>query len=281
MEQFIGIGLRHPHYVQVLAEKPALGWLEVHPENFMQEGGPSPNLLFTIREHYPLSFHGVGLSLGSAQGLRILHLKRLKKLIDEYDPFLVSDHLSWSYTEDTFLPDLLPIPYTEEALQIFADNIDKAQNFLQRTLLIENPSSYIEYQASTYSETEFLNALIKHSGAKLLLDVNNVYVSCYNHGWNTKSYLQALNPHSIQEIHLSGHSIKQLANQQILRIDTHGNFVCTEVWELYAMAIHLFGPSYTLLEWDQDIPALSTLIQEAHKALPYLAASTENIHAIA
>lgn len=265
----VGIGLRHPHYLQVLAEKPSIDWLEVHTENFMLAGGPLWDFLHSIRQHYPLSFHGVGLSLGSATGVRKSHLKRIKKLSEEFSPFLLSEHLSWNTLGRTYLPDLFPIPYNDEALHIFSENIDKAQNYLQRTLLIENPSTYVEYQHSTYSEPEFLNTLIKQTGAKLLLDINNIFVSCSNHGWDAQKYLQAIAPDTVAEIHLAGHSIKELPDQQYLRIDTHDNKVCDEVWELYAIAIKRFGPVPTLLEWDKDLPPLDVLIKEAKKAYEY------------
>jgi uncharacterized protein (UPF0276 family) len=280
-KQLIGIGLRHPHYLQVLEEKPAIGWLEVHTENFMLKGGPLLDLLFSIRQYYPLSFHGIGLSLGSANGVRVQHLKRIKTLIKQFDPFLLSDHLSWSYAGRNFLPDLLPIPYTKESLQVFAENIDQAQDFLQRTLLIENPSSYLEYTESTYSEIEFLNELTKRTGAKILLDVNNIYVSSCNHGWDPLAYLQGINHTAVQEIHLAGHSVKTVANDQLLRIDTHDDFVCAEVWQLYQAAIHYLGPVHTLLEWDTDLPSLTTLIQEAQKAIAYFPDLMEKHYGIA
>ena len=265
----IGIGLRHPHYYQILQERPNIDWLEVHTENFMLSGGPLLDLLFSIRQHYPLSFHGIGLSLGSAQGVRKAHLQRIKTLVKRFQPVLLSDHLSWSTTGRTYLPDLLPIPYTEESLTIFADNIDHVQNYLQTTLLIENPSSYLEYASSTYPEAEFLAELIKRTGAKILLDVNNIYVSCCNHGWDPHAYIQAIPPDAVEEIHLAGHSIAAQDDTHVLRIDTHDNYVCPEVWELYGYTLKQFGLVPTLLEWDAALPDLSILLNEAKKALSY------------
>jgi uncharacterized protein (UPF0276 family) len=267
--ELIGIGLRHPHYYQVLEEKPDIGWLEVHTENFMLKGGPLLDLLFAIRQHYPLSFHGIGLSLGSASGIRNDHLKRIKKLLQRFDPFLISDHLSWSTIGRTYLPDLLPLPYTEESLKVFVNNIDKAQNYLQRTLLIENPSSYLEYVSSEYSEAEFLAELVKRTGAQILLDVNNIFVSCSNHNWNANAYIKAIPAAAVKEIHLAGHSIKEDDKNNILRIDTHDNTVCNEVWELYQQALKHVGAIPTLLEWDAEIPTLDILLNEARKAQDY------------
>ena len=266
----LGIGLRHPHYQQVLEEKPNIAWLEIHSENFMFAGGPAMDLLASVGQHYPLSFHGIGLSLGSATSLSRDHLKRIKKLNDRFHPFLLSEHLSWSSAGRTFLPDLLPIPYTSESLQIFSDNIDKAQNYLQRSLLIENPSSYLEYNFSEYQEQDFLVELIKKTGAKILLDVNNIFVSCSNHGWNAFNYISAIPPRLIGELHLAGHSIKEVNGKNSIRIDTHDGFVCPEVWDLYRFTLKHLATELTeiptLLEWDANIPSLDVLLNEVRKA---------------
>jgi uncharacterized protein (UPF0276 family) len=268
--QMIGIGLRQPHYYQLLEEKPAIDWLEVHTENFMLNGGPLLDLLLAIRQHYPLSFHGVGLSLGAAQGVCKKHLKRIRMLITRFEPSLISDHLSWSTIGPTYLPDLLPIPYNEESLALIADHIDEAQDYLQRTLLIENPSSYFEYQTSTYTEAKFLTALVKRTGAKILLDVNNLYVSCFNHGWDPYEYIQAIPRSFVQEIHLAGHSVHRQNEQNVLLIDTHDHFVCHEVWELYRYTVNYIGMVPTLLEWDSQIPDLDVLLNEARKSADYI-----------
>ena len=278
--QLIGVGLRHPHYSDVLSNKPDIGWFEVHSENFFHQGGPALDVLCNIRAHYPISLHGVGLSLGSASGVETQHLQRLKDLIHRVDPFLVSEHLSWSMVGDVYLPDLLPIPYNDEALQIFVDNISKTQEFLGREILIENPSSYLEYKASVLEEVEFLEALTKKSGAKLLLDVNNIFVSCENHGWDAARYINSIPVGLVKEIHLAGHSIKEIVDGQNVRIDTHDDIVCDEVWVLYAQAIARFGKIATLLEWDAKLPTLDFLIAEANKAKQYLTRE-EHIYATA
>ncbi len=269
MSRLIGIGLRQPHYQQVILERPSIGWLEVHSENFFQAGGPALNLLKEIRELYPVSLHGVGLSLGSATGLHQDHLQRLKKLMDFTQPFLISEHLSWSRINGIYCPDLLPVPYTDECLNIIIDNINKAQDFLNREILIENPSSYLEYKTSQHEEVDFLVSLCQKTGAKILLDVNNIFVSCSNHQWNAKKYIDTIPSDLVKEIHLAGHSITEIAPNQNLRVDTHDSKVCEEVWDLYAYTLKKCGLKHTLLEWDSEIPPLYELIEEAEKALNY------------
>lgn len=266
---FVGIGLRHPHYHEVLEKRPALDWFEVHSENFFDAGGPSLKILTKIRDHYPISLHGIGLSLGSADGLQKPHLARLAKLVDRIDPFLFSEHLSWGRVGSTYLPDLLPIPYTQESLDLFCKNVGKVQDFLKREILIENPSSYLEYKASTFSEVDFLIALAQKTGAKILLDVNNVYVSCCNHGWDAKQYINSIPSLLVKEIHLAGHSEKKLDNGNIIKIDTHDHPVCSEVWDLYEIAAKRFGCIPTLLERDANIPALDDLLSEVSRVLDY------------
>ena len=267
----IGIGLRHPHYQQVLAERPAVGWFEVHSENFFQQGGAVIDILCAVRQHYPLSLHGVGLSLGSACGIQRQHLTAIKQLITLVEPFKVSEHLSWSRVGNINMPDLLPIPYTAESLEIFCRNVNEAQEFLGREILIENPSSYIEFAATDQEEADFLVTLCQRTGAKILLDVNNIFVSCANHGWNAHAYIDAIPKALVEEIHLAGHTIKTIAPNQVVRIDTHDDHVCTEVWDLYGYAIANLGLKHTLLEWDAQIPELAVLIHEAAKAEKYLA----------
>ncbi|MDQ2994134.1 MAG: DUF692 domain-containing protein [Pseudomonadota bacterium] len=270
VNQLIGIGLRHPHYQQVLDERPPIGWLEVHSENFFHTGGASIEMLTAIRSHYPLSLHGVGLSLGSAGGISRTHLAAIKQLMERVEPFRVSEHLSWSRVGDVVMPDLLPIPYTKESLEIFCRNVNQAQDYLGRELLIENPSSYLEYKTTELNEMDFLVELCERTGARILLDVNNIFVSSCNHGWDAKAYIDAIPGELVKEMHLAGHSLKTIAADQIVRIDTHDQCVCPEVWELYAYAIAKIGAKPTLLEWDAEIPALSVLILEANKAQNYL-----------
>lgn len=265
---FAGIGLRAPHYQEILEKKPDIGWLEVHSENFFG-AGRSLEYLLEIRSNYPISIHGVGLSLGACNEPDLIHLKRIKSLIEKVEPFLISEHLSWSRLGNTYFPDLLPVPYTNESLNIFVANIQKTQDFLQHNLLIENPSSYITYEDSTWEEVDFLVALMQKTGAKLLLDVNNVFVSSMNHGWDPIKYIYKIPSHYVQEIHLAGHSTRQIQDF-LLRIDTHDKEVCTEVWELYQRTIQHCGMIPTLIEWDEAIPSLSDLLAEAEKIKQYV-----------
>lgn len=269
-QKFIGIGLRSPHYDDVMRARPPIGWLEVHSENFFHESSAPLDKLIEIRREYPISLHGVGLSLGSADGILGHHLERLKNLIDQVDPFLISEHLSWGYVDGKYIPDLLPVPYNIESMEIFYKNISKTQDYLKREILIENPSSYLEFASSTEEEANFLGTLAKRSGCKILLDVNNIFVSCQNHNWNAKNYIDVIPGELVQEIHLAGHSQKKLSNGDLVRIDTHNDYVCREVWELYSYTIKKFGPKYTLLEWDAKIPDIETLVEEAQKALIFM-----------
>ncbi len=269
LNQLIGIGLRHPHYKEIMEGRPAIGWFEVHSENFFHLGGPTLETLKKIRDHYPLSLHGVGLSLGSASGLDREHLKKIKHLINQVNPFLISDHLSWGKTGNLFLPDLLPLPYTQESLSVMTQNVIVAQDYLQRELLIENPSSYLEYLDSEISEAHFLVELCEKTGAKILLDINNIYVSACNHGWDAKKYIDAIPSRLVKELHLAGHSTKMISPTKTLRIDTHNNKICEAVWELYAYGLGKLGEIQTLIEWDADIPEFSVLIAEAKKAQAY------------
>lgn len=275
----IGIGLRTPHYHQILAEKPNIDWLEVHSENFFMLGGLALSKLLEIRKYYPISLHGIGLSLGSASGVNKLHLERLKNLIEKIDPFLVSEHLSWNQDNGIYLPDLLPIPYNNESMQIFCDNINVTQNYLQREILIENPSSYIEFSSSSYDEAEFLSEVTRRTGAKILLDINNIFVSCSNHNWDAINYIRSIKKENVHEFHLAGHSIKEINEKAFLRIDTHDNFVCKEVWELYSFACQYIGNCPTLIEWDAEIPELNILLKEAYKILDYCSKEEQQIHA--
>ncbi len=260
-----GIGLRFAHHREVIEGRPRIAWLEVHTENYMG-GGANLRSLEAVRETYPVSLHGVGLSLGSVLGLDELHLDRIKALADRVHPGLVSEHLSWSAVGETFLPDLLPLPMTEEALQIVCRNVDFAQECLQRRILVENPSSYLRYRHSTIPEWEFLAAVSRRTGCGILCDVNNVYVSASNHGWSAAEYLAALPADAIGEIHLAGHSLRTLPDGRSIRVDDHGSRVSAQVWNLYQKALRLFGPVPTLIEWDNDVPELGVLLDEAGKA---------------
>lgn len=260
----VGIGLRHPHHQYVLQNNPDVHWFEVHSENFFAKGGAALNFLKNIRENYPLSLHGVGLSLGSSQDVDKNHLNSLKNLIEFIDPFLVSDHISWSNINDRVLNDLLPIPYTQESLEVLCKNIEQTQDFLKREILVENPSTYLSFKNSKIAEWDFINQVAKKTGCKILLDVNNVFVSSQNNNFDGVEYLENINPEIVREIHLAGHSKSQIDGQTVL-IDTHDNYVCDEVWELYKFATKKINAP-TLIEWDQDLPEFLELEKEAKKA---------------
>ncbi|MGH8752079.1 MAG: MNIO family bufferin maturase [Burkholderiales bacterium] len=256
-----GIGLRAPHYRELLATRPDIGWLEVHSENYFGEGGQPLYFLEQARNHYPLSLHGVGLSLGSTDALDPGHLKKLKALIQRIEPGLVSEHLCWSSVEGRHLNDLLPLPYTEEALRVVCEHVRQAQDVLGRQILVENVSSYLQFRHSTLTEWEFLRHVAAETGCGILLDVNNIYVNSVNHGFDPLRYLRGIPVSSVWEIHLAGFE----ASPQCL-IDTHGKPVADPVWRLYREALARFGRVPTLIEWDTDLPALDVLLGEAAKA---------------
>ena len=260
-----GIGLRFPRHRALLERKPSVGWLEVHPENYMGGGKPL-EYLDAIRRDYPISLHAVGLSLGSADGVDERHLERLQRLIQRVEPGLVSEHLAWSASDGRHFADLLPLPYTEEALGVFCRNVDVTQERLGRRLLIENPSSYLAYRHSTIDEWEFITAVAARTGCGILCDVNNIYVSACNHGFDAYAYLRALPCHAIGEVHLAGHTLRDFGDGRSIRIDDHGSRVCEAVWALYGEAVTLFGRVPTLIEWDTDVPPLPVLLDEAARA---------------
>jgi uncharacterized protein (UPF0276 family) len=256
-----GIGLRAPHVGELLATRPAVPWLEVHPENYMM-GGATLASLETARRDYPVSFHGVGLSLGSAGEIDRRHLERIKTLVDRIEPCLVSEHLSWSTSGGAYLNHLLPLPYTDETLAVVASHIHEVQESLGQSILIENPSSYLRFRHSTIPEPEFLAELARRTGCRLLCDVNNIYVTAWNLGLDAIAYLDALPTTTVGEIHVAGHALNDTDGQTIL-IDDHGSHVAPPVWTLYREALQRFGPVPTLVEWDTDIPELSVLLAEA------------------
>jgi uncharacterized protein (UPF0276 family) len=267
-----GIGLRAPHVGQILAERPAIPWLEVHSENYYVDGGAALSSLLRIRADYPLSLHGVGMSLGGADPLDRTHLAKLARLIERTEPVLVSEHLCWSGTGGRHLNDLFPLPYTDEALAHVCACVAEVQDCIGRELLVENVSTYLEFADSTIPEWEFVAAVARRTGCKLLCDVNNIYVNATNHGFDADAYLAALPREAIAEIHLAGYD----ASGPCL-VDTHGAPVASDVWALYRRAIARFGPRPTLIEWDTDIPPLATLLAEAATAQVIL----ETPHALA
>lgn len=260
-----GIGLRFQHYQAVLEARPDVAWLEVHAENYLGGGTPL-RYLEAVRAAYPISLHGVGLSLGSAEGIDSDHLGRVGRLVERIEPALVSEHLSWSTVDGRYLADLLPLPMTEEALDVVCRHVDQVQTFLRRPMLIENPSTYLRFGHSTIPEWEFLAAVVMRCGCGILCDVNNIYVSACNHGWRASAYIAALPVTLVEEVHLAGHSVRQFDDGRTLRIDDHGSRVIPEVWALYVDALSRFGPVPTLIEWDTNVPALEVLLDEAAQA---------------
>lgn len=260
-----GIGLRAVHHEALLAERPDVGWLEAHSENYFADGGASLDYLAQLAEIYPISLHGVGLSLGSTDPIDRAHLRRLRRLVDRIEPGLVSEHVSWSSVGGIHLNDLLPLPYTWEALRHLARRVADVQDALGRQILLENVSSYLQFTGAELDEWDFLAALARESGCGLLLDVNNVYVSSRNHGFDPLEFLAGIPREAVHEIHLAGHTVNRHGEREIL-IDTHSTHVCDAVWGLYDVAVRRFQDVPALIEWDTDIPALGVLVAEAKAA---------------
>jgi uncharacterized protein len=274
-----GIGWRHPHYAQLLSERPEVGFLQVHSENFFGNGGAALATLVQARQHYPISLHGVGLSLGSAVGLDTWHLDQLAQLVERIEPMRVSDHACFARAAlgnglgaqpIAHAADLLPIPFTDAALNVLCDNVQQVQDRLQRNISVENLSAYVRYEASDYSEPDFLNALVQRTGCRILLDVNNIYVNALNEAIaglcndplaQATAWLDALQADCVDEIHLAGHCA-----MDDMVIDDHGAPVCDAVWALYARAVQRFGDPAALVEWDTQVPSLALLLGEAAKA---------------
>ncbi|MBK7425171.1 MAG: DUF692 domain-containing protein [Propionivibrio sp.] len=269
-----GIGLRAPHHAQVLAERPAVAWWEVHSENFFSAGGAPIEFLHRIRQDYPLSLHGVGLSLGALDTLFEAHLAKLAALVERIEPVSVSEHLCWSSAGARHFNDLLPLPYTEAALEQAVARIERVQERLQRPILVENVSSYLQFADSMMSEWDFLVAVARRSGCGILLDINNIYVSACNHGFSAQTYIDAIPADLVGELHLAGFE----ACEDFL-IDTHGQPVHSPVWDLYEYALGHLGAKPTLIEWDVDIPSLAVLQGEAAQAEQRLRARMHNVSA--
>jgi uncharacterized protein len=257
-----GIGLRSSHVAEVAATRPKLGFLEVHAENYMVDAVAVDRLL-DLRRDYPMSLHGVALSLGGAEELDSVHLGRFKALIESVEPMVVSEHLAWSAIGGVYLNDLLPLPYTEESLHLFCRHVEEVQEEIGRRLLIENPASYLRYHHSSIPEAEFLTEVVRRTGCGILCDVNNIYISARNFGLDPIAYLDALPIKAIGEIHLAGHHTAEDVN---ILIDDHGSRVAEPVWNLHAAALQRFGPVPALIEWDTELPALEILLDEARHA---------------
>lgn len=260
-----GIGLRSPHLQEVLATRPPIDWFEVHSENFFVAGGPALAALLALRQDYPLSLHGVGLSIGGADGLDSNHLRQLQALVERVEPAAVSEHLCWSAIGGRWLNNLLPLPYTRAALDLVCAHVDQVQEALRRPILMENVSSYLRFLPEDMPEWEFVAAVARRTGCGLLLDVNNIHVSACNHGFDAHQFLAGIPVDAVAEIHLAGYE-----EVDGLLIDTHSRPVYPAVWALYQAALQRFGAQPTLLEWDQDIPALAVLQAEAATAQGYL-----------
>ena len=262
-----GVGLRLPHIAEVVATRPPAAWLEIHPENFLANPHAT-ELLSDLAGHYPISVHTVGVSVGSASGIDRAHLARVRALVDLVDPILVSGHLAWSTHPGEYLNDLLPLPYNEESLRLIAHQIDEVQSGLGRAYLVENPSSYVGFVASTMTEVEFLRELARLTGCRLLCDVSNIYLSANNLGFDPYAYVDELPVDAIGELHLGGFSVEEDEGDPgvELLIDTHATVIAEPVWNLFAHAVRRFGATPTLIEWDNALPPFPTILSEAQRA---------------
>jgi len=258
-----GTSFKHQHLPTILAEGKQAGFFEVHAENYMGAGGPPHQALSRIRGDYPLSLHGVCMSIGGPRPIDETHLGRFKALVDRYEPALVSEHLAWSTHDSTYFNDLLPLPYTQATLQHVADHIDEVQEAIGRPILLENPSTYVVFRESTMSETDFIRELVARTGCGLLLDINNVFVSATNHGFSALSYLGEFPVEHVGEIHLAGHAEQADDEGDLLLIDSHDTPVAGAVWKLFDIVIRRCGPIPTLIEWDSAIPDWPVLKAEA------------------
>jgi uncharacterized protein (UPF0276 family) len=257
----VGIGLRTPHYRELIERDHCTGWLEAHSENYLGDGGLDLHMLASLRERYPISLHGVGLGLGSVHGFSMEHVQRIAALVRRIEPVLVSEHLCWGAVADRALNDLLPMPLTSEALALMCERVERLQEALQRPILVENISTYLRFACAEHDEATFLNELARRTGCGVLLDVNNLYVNQCNHGTDAAACIDAIDPRHVGEIHLAGHLVTDVAV-----IDHHGDRVVEAVWALYRRAVARFGDVPTLIEWDTDVPELDVLLDEASRA---------------
>lgn len=271
-----GIGLKPEHYSEILETLPPLGFFEIHAENYMGAGGPPHRYLQAITEHYPLSLHGVGLSIGGDRPLDTDHLSRLRHLIDLYQPASFSEHLAWSSHDTGFLNDLLPVPYTPATLDRVVAHVDQVQQVLGRRMLLENPSTYVLFAESTIDEIDFLDAIAERTGCGLLLDVNNVMVSTVNHGFDATAYIDRFPVHRVGEIHLAGYDETVDSAGERLLIDAHGSRVSPDVAALFEHTLTRTGPLPVLIEWDNNVPSLDILLDEAAKVDRLLNATGED-----
>lgn len=275
-----GVGLKHEHYSEIIDSAPDVGFFEVHAENYMGAGGPPHRYLTAIRDMYPLSLHGVGLSIGAARPLDKEHLGRLKALNERYQPGLFSEHLAWSTHDSAYYSDLLPLPYNSGTVSVVSEHIDEVQNTVGRQMLLENPTAYLAFPESTMSEIDFLKEIVQRTGCGLLLDVNNVHISAINQRFDPRDYIDAFPVEHVGEIHLAGYEAEQDDDGAPLLIDTHSRPVDAAVWHLYEHAIARIGPIPTLVEWDNDVPEWSVLYAETARAEAVLAAGAEGMEQV-
>lgn len=261
-----GVALKAEHYRTIVETQPDIGFFEVHAENYMGAGGPPHRYLSAVRERYPLSLHGVGLSIGSDRPLDTGHLRRIEELLARYAPALFSEHLAWSSHDAGFFNDLLPVPYSAQTLHRVVDHIEEIQETLDMQMLLENPSTYLTFAESSYSETDFIAEVARRTGCGLLLDINNVYVSSVNQGQDPFAYVDAYPLARVQQMHLAGHAREADEKGRPLLIDTHDRRVDKVVWDLFAYASERTGPVPTLIEWDANVPQWPTLKSEADRA---------------
>ncbi len=265
-----GVGYKQQHFDAIRQHPGQVAWIEIHAENYMGDGGRPIAQLHALRHQIPVSCHGVGLSIGGEEQLDADHLNRLKRLVGWLDPASFSEHLAWSTHDGIYFNDLLPLPYTKRTLGRVCDHIDQVQEALDRTMLLENPSNYLEFEESEFGEIEFIYDVSRRTGCGLLLDVNNVHVSSVNRGWDAKEYIDSFPLHRVGEIHLGGHVVEHDADGNPLLIDNHATKVVDPVWDLYGYTIGQSGPLPTLIEWDNDVPTWSVLASEAAKAAEIL-----------
>lgn len=262
----IGVGFKHDHVDAILEHGGDVGFLEVHAENYMGDGGHPHRILERVRQDFPISLHGVCMSLGGPNALDKDHLDRFSALVKRYEPGLVSEHLAWATHDDVFYNDLLPLPYTQDTLDRVCAHVSQMQDAIGRTICLENPATYVVFKQSTMSETDFLRAIVERTGCQLLLDLNNVFISATNHNYSASTYLEKFPVHAVGEIHLAGHTEQTDDQGDRLLIDTHNRPVAVDVWKLYKILLHMRGPAPTLVEWDTDLPEWPVLRDEAAKA---------------
>lgn len=263
---YVGVGYKHEHFDDIRRTRPDIGFFEIHAENFMGDGGEPHARLEGLRRDYQISIHGVGLSIGGDEAVDSIHLARVKRLVDRYEPTAFSEHLAWSRLDGRFYNDLLPIPYTSGTLSRVAANIERVQDALGRRILIENPATYLQFPESTLHETAFLVELARRTGCGLLLDIANVFVCASNHGFRAEDYLEQFPLSVVEEIHLAGFHVDEWSDERPLLIDSHSAPVSNEVWRLYETAIARIGPIPSVIEWDNRLPPWSTLLAEARRA---------------